>query len=240
MIFEELLYAFRNDLEIEFLKRGILGKNKIKLNEKQIKLIFSKIIADLQKEFKIIQSSQTISSLNGEQTYALTRDFMSVDSVFYNKTKLEEKSVNDIYNYSTASGTPNYFAIKWENAYPILMLYPAPNADGKDIIVKSYNDMTLYSINDGLDPKSNETDVTKYLKIPTQYDSAVLLGMIAEIFDDKEPKYEKEKLRLKSLRHIDFKFDYNMTGVNDGFSKTNTNYNSGADATPTVLPNDPV
>ena len=236
MIFDELLYAFRNDLEIEFLKRRLLEKDKIRFNEKQVKLIFSKVIADLQKEFKIIQSKQTISSLKDEQTYALTRDFMSVHSVFYDSTKLDEISVNQIANYTTASGTPNYFAIKWDNAYPTLILYPAPNADTKNIVVKSYNDMTLFSINDGLDSKSNETDVTKYLKIPTQYDSAILLGMAAEIFDDKAPKYEKEKLRLKSLRHIDLKLEYNMTGIPDTNSH---NYNNGIDATPTILPGDP-
>jgi hypothetical protein len=96
--------------------------------------------------------------------------------------------------------------------------------------------MKLFSINDGLDTKSNETDETLYMKIPTQYDTAILLGMMAEIFDDRIPKYDREKLRLKGLRHIELSLDYNMTGIPE---EGTYNYNSGADDTPTVLPSDP-
>lgn len=236
MIFEELLYAFRNNLELEYLKRNVAEESKIRFNDKQLKLIYSKIVADLQKEFKIILSEQTISSLNGEQAYALTRDFMTLKEVYYESKKLDIVPLKELYDGTASSSTPTKCAIKQINSYPYLLLYPAPNADSESIYVKSYNDMTLYSINDGLDSKSNETDDTKYMKIPTMYDSAILIGMMSEIFDDRILLYEKEKLRLKGLRYNELSLDYNMTGIPETGSY---NFNSDADATPTVVPGDP-
>ena len=231
-----MLYAFRADLEIEYMKRRIPEKDKFILVDKQLRLIFSKIVADLQKEFKIILTEKTISSLNGEKVYALDREFMTFDSAFYGSKKLTLKTLTQISNMTESSGSPDYIAIKQLNSYPYIILHPTPNADGTNIVVKSYNDMKLYSINDGLDSKSNETDETLYMKIPTQYDSAILLGMMAEFFDDKLPKYEREKLRLKGLRFIEGKIDYNMTGIPDTNSYS---YNSSVDGTPTVIPSDP-
>lgn len=237
MIFEELIYAFRNDLEIEYLKRNIKEESKIRFNQKQLKLICSKVISDLQKEFKIIESTQTITTVAGESSYALTRDFMSRKDAFYESKKLVYVSMNEIYNGSESASYPIRYGIRQINSYPYIVVDPAPSESGKSIVVKSYNDMKLFSINDGLDSKSNETDDTLYMKIPTQYDAAILLGMMAEIFDDRVDKYEREKLRLKSMRPIELNLnEYNMTGIPDGNSY---NYNSNADNTPTVLPSDP-
>lgn len=236
MIFEELLYAFRNDLEIEYLKRNVAEPNKIRLNDKQLKLIFSKIASDLQKEFKIIQSEQTITSVAGEASYALTRDFMTRDKAYYDTKKLIYKPMQDIYNGITSASTPTYYGIKWVNSYPYIVLNPTPDTSGDSIYVKSFNDIKLYSINDGLDSKSNETDDTLYMKIPTMYDAAILKGMMSEFFDDTLPKYEMEKLRLKSMGNIEEKLDYNMPGVAESKSY---DYNSDADATPSTVPADP-
>jgi hypothetical protein len=126
MIFEELLYAFRTDLELEYLKRNISNDVKIRFNDKQLKLIYSKVVSDLQKEFKIIQSSQEISSLAGEQAYALTRDFMTLHSVYYGSKKLDEVPMKKLYDGTAGSSNPTKCAIKWENSYPYIVLYPAP------------------------------------------------------------------------------------------------------------------
>jgi len=237
MIFEELLYVFRNDLEIEYLKRNIKETNKIRFNQKQLKLIFTKIASDLQKEFKIIESEQTITTVAGEASYALTRDFMNRKSAYYETKKLDYVSMEEIYNGITSASYPLRYGIKWVNSYPYIVLNPTPNESGKSIYVKSYNDIKLYSINDGIDDKAADpSDDTLYMKIPTMYDAAILKGMMSEIFDDRLPLYEAEKLRLKSMGNIELSLDYNMTGIPVSTSK---DYNSDADATPSTLPADP-
>ena len=238
MIFEELLYAFRNNLEIEYLKRNIPEPNKIRLNQKQLKLIFTKVASDLQKEFKIIETEKTISSIAGEAAYALDREFMSRKEAYYETKELKYVSMKEIHDGITSSAIPTKYGIKWVNSYPYIVLNPAPQTTGESIVVKSYNDITNYSINDGIDSKAADpSDDTLYMKIPTMYDNAILFGMMAEFFDDRLPFYEKEKLRLKSMGNIELSLnEYNMTGVPDG--KT-YNYNSNADDAPSVLPADP-
>lgn len=236
MIYNELIYAFKNDYMIECMKRGIPDEKQIKFNDKQLKIIFTKIASDLQKDFKVLESSKTVVSAIGEATYALDRSFMTLISAYYNETKLMEKSADWITKQSAASGNPAYFAIKWTNAYPYILLYPMPNEAGKNIIIKSYNDIQIYSYNDGMDSLAYSSD-TDYTKIPTMYDQAFLLGMISSIFDDREPFYRKEKIRLIGLKHSGTKRQYNMTGVP---SDEANSYNSDADATPSSLPSPPV
>ena len=237
MIFEELLYVFRNDLEIEYLKRNVKEPNKIRLNQKQLKLIFTKVASDLQKEFKIIESSQTIATVAGEATYALTRDFMTRKEAYYDDKKLDYTTMEKINDGITAASYPTKYGIKWVNSYPYIVVNPTPS-EVKNIVVKYYADIKLYSINDGIDDKAADpSDDTLYMKIPTMYDQAILLGMMKEFFDDRMPLYEKEKLRLKSMGNIELTLnEYNMTGIPDGKSY---NYNSDTDATPSVLPADP-
>lgn len=238
MIFEEILYVFRNDLEIEYLKRNIPEPNKIRFNQKQVKLFFTKAASDLQKEFQIIETTKEITSVAGEASYALDREFMDKISAYYDTKELIYKPMKNIYDGITSAASPIYYGIRWVNSYPYVVLNPAPAEAGKTIYVKSYNDIKLYSINDGIDDKAADpSDDTLYMKIPTMYDQAILLGMMKEIFEDKIPAYEAEKLRLKSKGNIEEGLNvYNMTGVPDG---KRYDYNSDADATPSTLPADP-
>lgn len=240
MILNELIYAFKNDLYLEYMKRNIKKEQQINPNKKQIKLILTKVISDLQKEFDIILTSLTRTTVSGEGTVTGSREMMRIWKVFYNSTtELKLKPIKWIYNQQQQSGTPQYYGVKWIDAYPYIVMYPTPDTSGKNVLIKSYNDVTLFSINDGMDSKVSGGD-TLYMKIPTMYDSAVLMGMIAEIFDDRLPKYNAEKLRLRSKKFLDIGLDYNMPGVNDEFSIEDNNYNADADDTPTALPADPV
>ena len=238
MIFSEILYMFRANLELEYVKRG--SKQKLSLNDKQLKIIFSTVLSDLQKEFKIIISEKEITTVAGEAAYALDRDFMSMYSVYYETKSLAYKSMKDIYDGITEAGTPTKYGLKWVSGYPYIILNPTPADSGKSIFVKSYNDMKLFSANDGLDAKTKGATDFTYMKIPTMYDVAMLRGMMAEVFDDRIPLYEKEKLRLKSMKIIEGGLRYNMTGVNDEFTRNSYNYNSDADGDPPSLPGEPV
>ena len=240
MIFTELLYLFRNNLEIEYIKRKVPERDKFKLNQKQVKVIFTKVLSDLQKEFHIVESDLIIQTIAGEASYALTRDYMIMKDVYYEAKRLNRKPMKYIYDAPASNSYPLYYSVRWKTGYPYLIVSPTPTESNKTIIAKSYNDIKLYSVNDGIDGKAQDpADDTLYMRIPTKYDVAIILGMMAELYDDRIPLYEKEKLRLRSMREVPEGLTYNMTGVIDEFTKTDYNYNSDADATPSVLPPDP-
>ena len=238
MIFSELMNVFKNDYYIECLKRGIPEDKQIRFNNKQLKLIFTKTLSDLQKEFHIIESSKTILSVNGNAAYALDRSNIKINNVYYDGVKLEGKNIDFISNQEELISIPEYYALLWKNAYPILILYPTPQDDNKNIIVKSYNDIEIYSYNDGIDTKiSDNESVEYYIKIPTMYDQAVLFGMLSSLFDDRYPLYQKEKLRLKALAPSISKIKYHMTGIPED---EEIYYNPGIDDIPTIIPGEPI
>ncbi len=212
MIFSDVIDAFKNDYMLECIKRGT---ERINFNVKQIKLIFSKVLNDLQKELKIIESALSITSVNGTAAYALSRSYLRTIAAYYDGVRMTERSVDWITHQnttSTATGDPTDFAVKRESDSAYLLLYPTPTTDGDAVVVRYYDDFKIYSYSEGLDSKISST-FHGYLNIPTMYDAAILLGMLSQLFDDRIFSYSREKTRLKYLKSESHGFDYKWSGV---------------------------
>ena len=228
MIFSDIIEAFKNDYRIETLKRGV---PEIPFNVKQLKLIFTKTLSDLQKEMNIIESAKTLTSTSGVAVYPLVRGFMRDKAVYYGSTKLTKISFDEIVEKTPTQQTPTYYAIRTAGEIPSLVLYPTPDTSGDQITVRYYEDFTIYSYSVGVDGKIAST-FNGYLNIPSMYDYALLLGMMSQIFDDRIPLYQKEKMRLKINKAGKYSLGYNM----DGIPSSKSNYfNSDAINIPATL-----
>jgi hypothetical protein len=223
---EELVYAFKNDYEIECLKRDT---RQIRLVDRQYALMLSKTVSDLQKRLGVIEASTSITSLRAISTYNISAAFMNPKVVKYGSDTaiLEKKSTEWIDKQTSQSGTPIFYAIKYTSGTAALYLYPTPDKSGDTIIVTSNLNYGLYS------PSASTHNFGTFdgntfsgnLVFPDQYEQALLKGMMKELFPklkhpDIHGDYEAEIELLKVLQYNGEKFEYHFdefeTDENEG------------------------
>lgn len=210
MKLNDLIYAFKNDYELQCEFRGI---KPIALRHKQLALILSKIVSDLQKKLGVIEASYTASSINGTASYSISASFMTPQTILYDGYPLKKKSMQWIKEQYAQSGSPMYYAIQYTDRTAKLYLYPTPDTSGDDnIVIQCKYNYNLYSPSDSSQDFGTFTSgaFSSDTVLPSQYDQALLLGMMKEIFPDYKPQYLEEVslLRVKQYNGEGLTYDF--------------------------------
>ena len=212
MKLNDLIYAFKNDYELQAELRGV---KPIVLRHRQLALILSKIVSDLQKKLGVIEASYTSSSVSGTASYSISASFMNAGAVLYDSIPLKKKSMQWIKEQYSFSGTPMYYAIQYTDRTAKLYLYPTPDSDGDDnIVVQCKYNYNLYSPSDTTQDFGTFTSgaFSSDTILPSQYDQALLLGMMKEIFPDYDIRYREECSLLRVKQYNGEKFTYDFGG----------------------------
>lgn len=209
MLLAELVDAFKVDYKFECLKRDT---KEIYLTDKYLALMLSKTVSDLQKRLGIIEVSSTLTSTNGTQAYSISSSFMNPKAVLYDSYPLEKKSTQWIKEQYAQTGTPTCYAIQYEDRTAKLFLYPTPNSSETILLTGNYN-YQLYSPSGGSTQDFGVFDGTSFSSntvLPTQYDAAMLLGMMKQIFKDVGQDYDREISLLRVRQYNGEKFTYEL------------------------------
>uniref|UniRef100_A0A6H1ZQ98 Uncharacterized protein n=1 Tax=viral metagenome TaxID=1070528 RepID=A0A6H1ZQ98_9ZZZZ len=213
MKLNELISAFKNKYWLECSLRKV---TEIDFKAKHLALMLSEVFADIQKRLGVIEATTTETSVSGTAVYDLTSSFMTIKSVSYGNTPLDKVSTSWIKTINaeteTVTGTPTKYAILYEDNVPQLYLYPTPASSGDDIIIQSESNFNLYSptavSNDF--GTFNGTTFSGDTTIPTQYDLAIILGMMQQVFPDYNTLYEREMSMLRIKQYNGEKFEYKL------------------------------
>lgn len=211
MTLNSLIYAFKNDYEIQCLLREI---KPIPFRFKQIAMFLSKVVSDVQKRFGVIEASFTATSVNGSASYSISASFMEPKVVLFDSIPLEKKSMRWIKEQYAQSGTPMYYAIQYTDRTAKLYLYPTPDSDDLDIVIQCNYNYNLYDPTDSTNDFGtfDGTTFSSNTVLPTQYDNVLLLGMLNQIFPDYKLKYEEECSLLRVKQYNGEKFTYDFGG----------------------------
>lgn len=218
MILSELIYAFKNDYTLENIKRGT---KEIRLLDKQIALMLSKVCSDIQKKFGVIELVKSITVVSGTDKYDLNTSVLEIRSVTNGEIVLVKKSTDWFNKQVAASGTPIYYTLLFNTVLPQLWFYPKPSTD--DTITVNYiPNYNLYSPaqatagdfgNFGIGDSGTVTGFSGNTVFPTKYDTLILLGLMKQMFEGMEGDYLKESVLLRAKQFNGEKLDYNMNGV---------------------------
>lgn len=216
MLLKELIDAFKEKYKFECFKRNVPEKI---INEKFIVLLFSEVVSDIQKNFGVIQTSQSISVVSGTDKYDLTTSTMTIKDTMLGDTKLVEKSSAWMEQQTPLSATPSYYSLIYLSNKPKIWLYPNP-VTADTLVVNYVANFNLYSPSSitagdfGDFSIAHANQYTGDTVFPTQYDKLLILGMLKQIFKDIEEDYSKEKMILKARQFNGESLSkYNMTGV---------------------------
>ena len=208
MKLSELIYAFESDYDLECLKRGM---QKIDLNPKYKALMVSRIVSDLQKRLGVIEAAISLTSVGTSAAYDISQSFMTPKVVTYGGIPLEKTSVEWIEKQYATTGQPYKYAIKYGSSTPQLYLYPTPNSSGDAIVLTSEYNYNLYSPSGSSTQDFGTFDGSAFTGntiLPTQYDQALILGMLKQIFRDLENDYDREINLLKVKQYTGLPFTY--------------------------------
>lgn len=206
----ELVDLFRADYSMQCALRGA---KEINMPNRYIAAMISKTVSDIQKNLGVIEASDTITTIAGTATYSISSSFMDVQVVTYSELPIEKKSVKWIEEQYPQEGLPQYYAIQYTSSSAKLYLYPTPASSGDSVIVTSKYNYNLYSPSGSTSQDFGSFDGTKFsgnTVFPTQYDMALLLGMMKQVFKDVEIDYEKEISLLRVKQYRGEKFTYNL------------------------------
>ena len=209
MILSEIIYAFEVDYKLECLKRDV---REIGINAKMKALMLSKVVSDIQKRLGVIEATATYDSVAGSATYSISSRLINPKVVKYGDAVLEKTTTEWIKRQPAQTGLPYKYAILQEGATANLYLYPIPDSDGTDNILLQGNfNLGLYSPDAGSSQDFGVFDGSTFsgnLTLPQQYEQAILLGMMKQMFRDFEPDYEREMNMLKVLQYNGESFEY--------------------------------
>ena len=206
----ELISAFKADYEIECIKRGM---PEINLKSKYLALMLSKAVQDLQKKLGVIEASDTKSSISGTSEYSISASFMNPKVVKYTDYELIKATTEWIEKQYPQNGTPQYYAIKFEDRTAKLLLYPTPSVSSDTILITSNYAYALYSPSGATAQDFGSFDGSTFsgnTVFPTQYDQALLLGMMKQMFKDIQADYDKEWHLLRVKQYTGQKFTYEL------------------------------
>lgn len=213
MILSELIYAFEAQYKLECLKREV---KEIMINAKMKALMLSTTVSDIQKRLGVIEATATYDSVAGTSAYSISSKFINPKVVKYGDTVLTKTTTEWIKKQPTQTGAPYKYAILQEGATANLYLFPIPDSAGTDNILLQGNfNLGLYSPNAGSSQDFgvfNGSTFSGNLTLPVQYEQAILLGMMKQMFKDIQPEYDREMNMLKVLQYNGESFEY---GFND-------------------------
>lgn len=210
MLLNELIDNFIADYKFECLKRNL---TQVEFPQKYLASMLAKTVSNLQKRFGIIEASTTIDSVAGTNLYNVSSSLLTPQKVTYAKYELEKTSAGWIESQYPQSARPTKYAIQIKSSMSQLYLFPTPISNGDSIIITSKMDFKLFSpsVNTIQDFGTfNGSVFTGNTVFPTQYDQAILLGMISQIFKDLIPEYEQECSLLRVRQFNGEKFSYKM------------------------------
>lgn len=211
MLLKDLVDIFLSDYQLECLKRK---EAEIKFKPKQLALMVSKVVSDIQKRLGVIENDVTLFSVKNTNVYNLNISFMDIKSVLYSSQLLDKISADELQGYPRMDFYPNKYAIRYlANQVIQLLVYPYPMADGDTITIRCHYNFNLFSPQDTTQQDFGTYDgvnFSGYTPFPTQYDTALLLGMMKQIFKDIETDYEREMSLLRVKQYNGEKFTYSL------------------------------
>ena len=221
MILSEIIYAFEVKHKIECAKRVV---KEIDLNAKIKALMLSEVTSDIQKRFGAIELTATYDSVGGTSAYSISSQLINPKVVKFSDIVLEKTTTEWIKKQSSQTGQPYKYAILQEGATAQLLLFPTPDISETDVIyIQANYNFGLYSPNAGNSQDFgvfNGSVFSGNLTLPQQYEKAIILGMLKQIFADIEVQYERELALLKVLQYNGEKFEYDFNDHSE------TNYQS--------------
>ena len=213
MILSEIIFAFEADYKFECFKRDV---KEIIINAKFKALMLSKIVSDIQKRLGVIELTATYNSIAGSSAYSISSKLINPKVVKFGDYVLEKTTTEWIKKQTIQTGQPYKYAILQEGATANLYLFPVPDIAGTDnIFLQANYNFGLYSPNAGSSHDFGAFDGSDFsgnLTLPQQYEQAILLGMMKQIFKEFEVDYEKEMNLLKVIQYNGEGFEY---GFND-------------------------
>jgi len=191
--------------KVECQKRGA---KEIQFGDKVIAKYISEAQQDIQRRHNILSGEYTLIMVEDEFTYELPSDCSNITKITIDNVPLDRVNLAEMQDIVTASGTPTRYAIKLTDALSVQ--FDLSEAD-KELTVYYDVDTNFASDSDN-DWGGFNGKFYGSLRIPQRYNKAVVLYMLAEMFDDIVMKYEKE---LASLRESQYR------------NRTSTKYSMG-------------
>jgi len=208
MTLKEISDIFKTRLKLESLKRKT---PELTLDEKIIAYYISEAQQDIQMILKVLQSSTNLT-LNSSTYYALPSNFGEHITVYSSTTKLDEISFSEYLQ----SPSGNYYAIIAQNGG--YSLYT--NLQTGTLTVYYYVDTRHYQPSLSSSQSWGDFNGIVYtgsLMLPDRYSKAVILYMLAQIYDEFYVLYNNElqNLRLSRVFSITPYFPYSLGGFDE-------------------------
>jgi len=198
MTAQEVYNNFLREFNREFFK---LDKKVPRLEIKDVAMDISEAQQELQRDLWIVEKSHPISLTPNNNAYALPSDFGKQKGVVINGTPLQEVTSQKIYDSNSQSGDTGWYAIVGNSQ---LLIYPTPTSNSTAYLYY-YPDFGFYSPS-GISAQTWGTfdgdSFTGNLMLPDRYNRAISLYILSKWFDSFIPKYEAEKVRLRSARQV--------------------------------------
>jgi hypothetical protein len=210
MLLNELIDTFKADYARECVIRKVL---EIRLVDKEIGSMLSKVISDLQMRLDIIEASTTITSIAGTATYALPSVVMEVKVVKYVNVPLIKKSTQELEGCVAYQGQPSAYSMLYSGAIPQLFLSNPPLASGDIISINYVPNFSLFSPSNVGSQDFGTYNGSAFINntvLPPQYDNVLLIGMMMQIFKDMKQYYEEAVSMLRVKQFNGVKFTYSL------------------------------
>lgn len=195
MTLQDIRDDFVFKYKLECTKRGV---KEIQFPDRALAKLISEAQQDIQRRHNVISGEYVLTMVEDTYTYELPSDCANVSKVIVDGVALDRKNINEIRDYEAGEGVPTCYSILLNDKLSIQ--FDLATAD---------QDLTIYYEVDTNFFSNEDTDWGKFigkfaggLRIPQRYNNAVVLYLLAQVFDDIDIKYKKE---MDSLRESQYR-----------------------------------
>ncbi len=224
---QSTINMFLAKYKLEAMKRGV---KPIVFAKDMLALLLSEALAEIQRRHSVIMAGYDLSITADTYEYTLPDGFGRIIKIMDSDDELTEHGFTEIWTLiktglsNSDTGTPEYYAMvdKVDNSTGTavyekkLLVYPIPSSSGT---LSIYYYPTITMLNTNVDGKYfwgsyDGESFTGDLIFPDRYSNAIVLYMLAQIFDDIYQKYEREMEILKETQPTTYKWDrqYRING----------------------------